>query len=90
MHGLPSPLSEQAGAAGTGVGTGVGGFGEGGLGVGGGVGCHDATVHARVGFGGDGKSAVAVDVAIVQGPKLWGRLALYYGVGAQCWPGGGC
>ena len=33
-------------------------------GVSGRVGCHDAAVHTRVGFGDDGKLAVAVDVAV--------------------------
>ena len=44
-------------------------------GVGGRGGSHDLAVHARVSLGSDGEAAVAVDVAIVQGSKLWGRWA---------------
>ena len=44
-------------------------------GVGSRGGSHDLAVHARVSLGSDGEAAVAVDVAIVQGPKLWGRWA---------------
>ena len=44
-------------------------------GVGGRGGGHDLAVHAGVSLGSDGEAAVAVDVTIVQGPKLRGRWA---------------
>ena len=39
-------------------------------GVGGRGGGHDLAVHVGVSLGSDGEAAVAVDVTIVQGPKL--------------------
>ena len=44
-------------------------------GVSGRIGGHDLAVHAGVSLGSDGEAAVAVDVTIVQRPKLWGRWA---------------